>query len=88
MPLLWTWDRFPFYDEVMGGIGHEQQDENERIKVQLSLIASLLSSSDDFFLLQHLRSNVGVFANHQESYADFNWEKTHLLVSTLYIYLV
>ena len=69
--------KFPFYDEVMGGVGYEQQDDDNWIKVQPSLIAS----SGDFTLLQHLSSTVGLFVNHQESFAAFKWEMSHLLVS-------
>ena len=82
-PLVDIGPKFPFYDDVVGGEGQETSDADNRLKVQLSLIASMLPSSGNFGFLQTLWANVGVYADHQGNYADFDWSKDVLLVSIL-----
>ena len=71
--------KLPFVDEVESGICRPSTDEETRHQVQMSLVGTFLVTSGDSSALEGLWSNVGVFANRQEMFADFEWGKDHIL---------
>ena len=79
--------RLPFVDELDEGICRPSTDVNNRLNIQLSLIGTYLTSNGNLTALEHLWTNVGAFANKQNSSTDFVWDEEHLLVSphTLFI---
>ena len=75
--------KFPLYDDYIAGLGRTTAEPETRLNVQLSLMATYLEAHGTLSFLESLWSRVGVFANHQEMFADFDWSKEHILVSII-----
>ena len=73
--------KLPFYDEFMAGHDHMASSSENRVRVQISILGHALPTFGNLGTLRELWKDIGVVANHQSLFTDFNWGKERLSVS-------
>ena len=68
-----TYDKLPFYDDILANQHALANPKEPRQAAQRSLICTFVPSDGNLGLLQTLRGRVGEYMKQQTLFADFAW---------------
>ena len=80
--------KYPFYHDYMAGRTNASTGPNDKIAMQLSLIANHLVKHGDLSFLKTLWDSVGTVVHRQACFMDFNWTSRHLVNLFHHIFVV
>ena len=80
--------KYPFYHDYMAGRTNASTGPNDKIAIQLSLIANHLVKHGDLSFLKTLWDSVGTVVHRQACFMDFNWTSRHLVNLFHHIFVV
>ena len=71
----------PFYYDVLEGKSFTFTSEESRVRIQISLLMTLLKSGGQLWDLEDYWTQLGIATGHSAAVADFNWSPEHISVS-------
>ena len=82
-PLVERGCSYPFFEDYMAGLGSITGQEEDRLCVQISMVAVFAPRCGDLHVLESLWSQIGTVTNYQSLFSPYDWGSTTLTVGII-----